>query len=160
MTWTRKSSATIDEVLDHRPLTGCGLAGPHHGFDFRLAAFPPQVVEPAEGEEHQGQPAQQHDHAQRAPQDGVTGQQVADGGVVGKIVGVRIGLVRPVGHAGPGGPGEKGGQLADLFRVVDILARKPAVVGRMHEVIGPHTQLPFKRGFFGRGKRRVCGSAS
>ncbi len=76
------------KVLHHRLLSGRRRAGPHDRRDHLLPALPPQVVESAHGEQHQGQPRQKHGHAQGAPQNGVAGQPVAHCGVVRKIVGV------------------------------------------------------------------------
>ncbi len=136
----QKEQRHDQKILDGGFLSGGSLPGQHMRGDALGPALPAQVVEFSEHEQHHRQPGQQHDDTQRAPQNRVAGHPVADGRIVGEIIGVRIRLPGPVGDARPCGPGKKGGQLADFIGVVDVITGKSRIGDGLFEIIAPARQ--------------------
>ncbi len=81
-----------------------------------LLVVPAELLEAAEGEEDEARPAQKGDQAEDAPKKGRAGGAVSGQALRRPVVGV--GVTRPgaQGRAGPGRPGEKGGEAPDLMR--------------------------------------------
>ena len=84
----------------------------------------PRIVELAEGEQDDAEPAEQRDQAEGAPQVGRRGRAVADQRLVGPVV--RVGVVLPgtIGDRRPGGPGEVGVEGVELGGIRDVARRE------------------------------------
>ncbi len=109
------------QVFDHTALAGggdprCDGIGVDMTF---LPSFPAEEVPASKNEQHQCQPAQQSNNAQRAPQERIGRGNVANQWVIRKVVGIRVWFVRAVRYGSPGRPREERRQLTQLLWVAD-----------------------------------------
>ena len=81
-----------------------------------LATVPAQEPPAPEDAEQDPDAAQQRDQREDAPDDHVGGGPVVDSWLGRPVVGVGVVVARAIGRAGPRGPSEEGGQLAQLGR--------------------------------------------
>jgi len=86
-------------------------------------ALPAEIIEFAEGEEHEGGSGKKRNEAQSTPENGIAAGCIADQGIVGEIVRVREGFVRAPGHGCPGCPGKKSGKLPEFRFVLYVPGR-------------------------------------
>ena len=103
--------------------------------------LPPEVVKPAEGEEHERGSSQEGNQTQRAPQEGVAGRLIPHERLIREVVGVGIRVAGTRRHRGPGGPGEEGRQPPEVLRISDIPRGQPPGRDRPGEVVGPFRDL-------------------
>ncbi|CAM5233151.1 hypothetical protein RLIN73S_04182 [Rhodanobacter lindaniclasticus] len=146
------------EELHQRALARAGLAGHDGGLQAVPARDPAEIVELAEHQQYRRDAGQQHQQAQRAPQEGAGDRRVADQRVIRKVVGVGVVVAGTIGHRGPGRPVHERGELAQLRRVADQVGLEPAVAGRVFEVVSPVRDLLLPGfGFRRRERQRVGG---
>ncbi len=121
-------------------------------------AVPAEVVEAAEGEQDGPESREQRDEAERAPEIGGGARPVADGRLVGPVVGVGVVLARAIGDGRPRRPREVRGEGPELARIADVLRGKTRRGLRSREVLGPFARLyqPGRR--FGRREDERAGA--
>jgi hypothetical protein len=90
-------------------------------------AFPTKKIEFAKGKENDGCPGKQGNETQGAPENHVTGWCVSDHGIIGEIICVRKCFARAIRRGSPGRPGEKGGQLLEFLRVLNMFVQQTTI---------------------------------
>lgn len=107
--------------------------------------MPAEIIELAEGQQNDGDTAQQKNETDRGPQERAARRMISGERVIGKIIGVRMCRVRTLSDRGPGGPGEERGQIVKFLRIGNEIGRQAAVAFRLFEIGLPVLNLVGKR---------------
>ncbi len=125
------------EEFHGRPLAARRPSRQELRMDVLSRSLPPEKIELAENKQDGRGSGKEHHEAEGAPEIGAGCRPIAHCRIVGKIGCIGVIFPRAVGCRRPGRPGKEGGQLPDLFRLVDKSPQKSPIDGGVVEVGGP-----------------------